>query len=255
MLARAHLIRGFVRDQQGDARRAQEDWRQGLRPLKGTPEYPTVEGFILASLTSDVTDADVAFIIEHTTRNLGIPAAALIREGVDFDLRWLASVTRNSWRDRRGLEYARRIAFGDLPCMDSYGIEFALFIAEAFREGALSGPANGEQDALIWEASESVYRAYTRGEFTDAQALLGLRAWGGNTGFLGWGGLSASLQGRPQLRGPLAYVYGQRFLQLKKTADARILFQTALKDAKPGTGLHRLAQSALEQVRRNQSEK
>jgi hypothetical protein len=248
LLARAHLIRGFVRDQQGDARGAQEAWRQGLRALKGKPEYATSEGFILASLTNDLTEADVAFFIEHTTRNLGIPAAALVRKGGDFDPRWLASVMRNTWRNSRGREYARRIAFQELSFMDSYGIQFALFIAEAFRQGALSGPASDEQDALIWEVSESVYRAYTRGEFTDAQALLGLFAWLGTTGFPGWGGLSASLQGRPQLRGPLAYLYGQRYLRLKKTADARMLFQTALKDARAGTGLYRLAGRALEQA-------
>jgi hypothetical protein len=248
LLARAHLIRGFLRDQQGDAGGAQASWRQGLGVLKGTPAYATGEGFILASLTNDLTEADVAFFIEHTTRNLGIPAAILIRKGGDFDPRWLASVMRNSWRNPRGREYARRIAFQDLPYMDNYGIQFALFVAEAFRQGALSEPASSEQEALIWEVSESVYRAYTRGEFTDPQALLGLFAWLGTTGFPGWGGLSASLQKRPQLRGPLAYLYGQRYLRLKKAADARMLFQTALKDARPGTALYRLAQRALEQA-------
>lgn len=248
MLARAHLIRGFLRDQQGDAGGAEQAWRQGLRALKGTTAYASGEGFLLASLANDLTEADVAFFIERTTRKLGIPAAALIRKGGDFDLGWLASVMRNSWRNPRGREYARRIAFQDLSYMDYYGIQFALFIAEAFREGALSGPASAEQEALIWEVSESVYRAYTRGEFNDAQAFLGLTAWLGTTGFTGWGGLSASLQGRPQLRGPLAYLYGQRYLRLKKTAEARMLFQTALKDARPGTALYRLAQRALEQA-------
>jgi WD40 repeat protein len=248
MLARAHLLRGFLRDQQGDAAGAEEAWRQGLRALKGTTAYATGEGYILASLANDLTEADVAFFIEHTTRKLGIPAAALIRKGGDFDLRWLASVMRNTWRNPRGREYARRIAFQDLSYMDYHGIQFAMFVAEAFREGSLSGPASAEQDALIWEVSEGVYRAYTRGEFNDAQAFLGLTAWLGTTGFTGWGGLSASLHGRPQLRGPLAYLYGQRYLRLKKTTDARTLFQAALKDARPGTALERLAKKALEQT-------
>jgi WD40 repeat protein/tRNA A-37 threonylcarbamoyl transferase component Bud32 len=247
MLARAHLVRGFLRDQQGDAGGAEEAWRQGLRALKGTTAYASSEGFILVSLANDLTEADVAFFIEYTTRNLGIPAASLIRKG-NFDLRWLASVMRNAWRNPHGREYARRIAFEDLSYMDYHGIQYALFIAEAFRQGALSGPASAEQEALIWEMSESVYRAYTRGEFNDAQAFLGLTAWLGTTGFTGWGGLSASLQSRPQLRGPLAYLYGQRYLRLQKTADARLLFQTALKDARPGTALERLAQKALEQA-------
>jgi hypothetical protein len=46
----------------------------------------------------------------------------------------------------------------------------------------------------------------------------------------------------------LAYLYGQHFLRLNKTADARTLFQTARKDARPGTTLERLAQKAWEQV-------
>ena len=96
--------------------------------------------------------------------------------------------------------------------------------------------------------SEGVYRAYTRGEFTDAQAYLGLNAWAGATGFTGWGGLSALLQGRPDLRGPLAYLYGERYLRLKRPADARPMFQAALGEARPDTPLYRLSRQALDEA-------
>jgi WD40 repeat protein/tRNA A-37 threonylcarbamoyl transferase component Bud32 len=248
LLAQAHMIRGFLREQRKDAAAAQEEWRQALRLLKGTPLYATCEGFLLASLTDDLTEADVAFFIEHSTRDLGIPAAAFVRKGGSFDPKWLASVMRNAWRNPRGRDYARRIAFHDLSYLDSYGIQFALFVAEAFRQGALSGPPSAEQESLIWGVSESVYRAYTQGEFNDAQGFLGLNAWTGATGFTGWGGLSASLQRRPDLRGPLAYLYGQRYLRLHKRDDARTLFQAALKDTHPDTPLYRLARQALDQT-------
>jgi hypothetical protein len=246
--SRALMIRGFLRQEQGDDAGAQQDWKESLGLLKGTPFYATCEGFILASLTNDLTETDVTFFIEQTTRGLGIPAAKFIRKGGDFGTRWLAEVMRNTWRSPRGREYARRITFLDISYIDGDGIQFALFVAEAFSRGALSGAPSAEQEALIWGVSEGVYRAYTRGDFSDAQAFLGLNTWLGASGFTGWSGLSATLQGRPDLRGPLAYLFAQRYLRLKKPDEARTLLQTALKDAKRGTPLHRLARQALEQT-------
>jgi WD40 repeat protein len=244
--ADAQLIRGFVRDQRGDSEGALQAWREGLKQIRGTPAHVSCEGFLLASLTNDLTEADIAFFIEYSTRNLGIPAATFIRKGGHFDPSWLASVMRNTWRNPRGRDYARRVAFYDLPYLDVLGIEYALVIAEGFRQGALAGPPSAEQEELIWQASEGVYRAYNRGDFSDAQSFLGLNAWTGVTGFTGWSGLSTSLRRRPELRGPLAYLYGQRYLRLKLPADARTLFETALQDAKPDTPLHRLAKEALD---------
>jgi hypothetical protein len=243
----AHAVRGFVRQQRGDAAGAQKAWREALRPVRGTPAGMTCEGFLLGSLTDDLTEADVAAYIEHTTRHLGIPAAAFVRKGGAFEPAWVASVMRNAWRNPRGRAYARRIVLHDLPLMDAYGIQFALFIAEAFREGSLAGPPTAEQEALIWQVAEGVYRAYTHGEFLDAQAYLGLNAWTGVTGFTGWGGLSASLRRRPDLRGPLAYLYGMHYLLAKKPA-ARAVLQAALEDAAPGSPLDRLAREALDQA-------
>src|SRR5262249_41028181 len=151
-------------------------------------------GFLLCSLTGDLTESDVAYFIEQSTGHLGIPAANYIRKGGIVEPRWLASVMRETWRNTRGRDYARRIAFHDLSVMDSYGLQFALFVAEAFRQGTLAARPSAEQEALIWEVSEGVYRSYTRNEFSDAQAFLGLTAWTGTTGFLGWGGLRTSLE-------------------------------------------------------------
>jgi hypothetical protein len=118
----AHTIRGFIREGRGDAPGAQEAWREALKLIRGTPAMVTCEGFLLASLTNDLTEADVAFFIDQTTRRLGIPAATFIRKGGTFEPAWVAAVMRNAWRNPRGREYARRIALDDLPYMDVYGI-------------------------------------------------------------------------------------------------------------------------------------
>jgi hypothetical protein len=246
LLAQGHMVRGFLREQRGDAAGALEDWRQGLGLLKGNAGLVSEDGFILASLADDLSEADAAFVVEQTTARLVLPAALFVRKGGSFDLAFVAAVLRGAWRNDRGRAYARRIAFHDLPYMDLHGIQFALFIAEGFRQGALIGPASPDQEAVVWQASEGVYRAYTHGGFTDAQAFFGLTAWTGVAGFSGWASLSSSLGKRPDLRGPLAYLYGQRFLRLKKPADARKLFETALTDAPAGTPLSRLARAALD---------
>jgi hypothetical protein len=248
LVAIAHTVRGFLRQDRKDAAGAQASWKEALKWIKGTHWQATYWGSLLGSLTNDLTETDVAFTIEDNTRELLIPAALLIRKGGWFEPAWVASVMRNAWRHAPGPEYARRVALDDLSMMDSQGIQFALFIAEAFREGALAGPPNKEQDALIWQVSEGVYRAYTRGEFHNPQAWYGLMAWTGVAGFAGWDSLSSSLAGRPDLRGPLAYLFGQRFLRLKRPADARAMFQAALKDAKPDAPLYRLTRAALDQT-------
>jgi hypothetical protein len=67
--------------------------------------------------------------------------------------------------------------------------------------------------------------------------------WKGSNNLFGWKGVAPSLD--RSLRGPLAYVFGHRFLRLGKKSDARQFFQTAVADAEEGSLLNELATAKL----------
>ena len=99
------------------------------------------------------------------------------------------------------------------------------------RQGALPAKTTADQDALAWKLSEDLQAAhFTHGRVGKSQ-LFGLAlAWNGTTGAFGWGGVQKNLPA--DLRGPLAYVFGQRFAtRLNNAKEARQFFETALQDA------------------------
>jgi tetratricopeptide (TPR) repeat protein len=249
ILLDAHILRGFLRERRGDQAGALEAWRQGWSKIKGTDAMFSVQGGVLASLANDLTVADAEQLIARAMAKLS--AASPIASALKNNLlpgNFLATVLRERFRTKRGLDYARRFALHDLTPLDYHGLAFPLTVAEAFHQGAVTGELTPEQDDLLWKAAYDLYQGFAvTGKFTEAQAFQGILAWMGTSGVLGWSGLARTLD--PSSRGPLAYVYGHRFLRLKKPAEAADLFRTAVKDAPPGSPLRRLAEAELERLK------
>ena len=74
---------------------------------------------------------------------------------------------------------------------------------------------------------------------TKVQLVQLLAAWKGISNFLGWGGITPSLD--PPFRAPLAYVMG-RYRALGKLREAADLFATAAADAPGDSPVWRLAE-------------
>ena len=107
-----------------------------------------------------------------------------------------------------------------------------LMFQEIFRDEAFSGHYTPEQEELVWRAVGDLYTALCRtGKLDKLKILQFIWAWKGMSNFLGWGGLSPKLE--PGLRGPLAYVIGHRYFQLKQPDDAKVCFRTSLDDLQP----------------------
>jgi len=51
------------------------------------------------------------------------------------------------------------------------------------------------------------------------------------------------------LRGPIAYLFGQRYLRLDKRLEARMFFQTARDDGPANSALRRLAEDRLKELK------
>ena len=164
-----------------------------------------------------------------------------------FPASFVAAVVRERWRGPHGREWAQKIAFRTVPIHEYVTVAVPLTVYEGFHQGAVTGQLSPEQDELLWKLAHDLFNAYaTRGTVSEAQAFQAALAWKGTTSVLGWGGLQGSLT--PELRGPLAYVLGHRYLFLKKKPEAIELFRTALKDASADSPLRRLAQAELDRL-------
>jgi hypothetical protein len=245
------LLVGFLKERQGDREGAKAAWRAGTFPawrksaMKDAATgggHAVVNRMILAGLAEEMDAAEADAILAELWRSeadgfvgrlagtLGpAPAAAL----------------RTMWGTPRGRGYARRFAFRELPFDAVLRVPPQLLVSEVVRQGAF-GDWSPRQEQLCWDVVTDAYDRFVTGKVGTTQMFqLGL-TWKGTTGFLGWASVAPTLP--PEFRGPVAYVIGHRLLRLKRPADAKTFFQTALKDAPPCSPLLRLAEDELERL-------
>src|SRR5690606_540504 len=147
----------------------------------------------------------------------------------------------------RGRDYAQRIAFRSLTFRENVHAPILLLAHEMFRAGAFPTPLDAEQDAILWGVLSQGLDDFTRDKLGKSQLLqLGL-TWKGTTNFLGWASVAPRLD--PNLRAPLSYVMGHRFLVLKKPAEAEMFFRTAATDGKDDPVLKRLSELELTKLK------
>ncbi len=244
----AWLLRGFLREEQGDAKGARESWRAGLELARRQRALHVLPAAILASLTDGLTRADaeqmIAGVLGGTTD--GSPLLVLFRLKL-FPFDELSAALRTTWQGPRGRSYARRIATRDVSHEELLSVQVVLGLVEGCRAGAFGpGALSEEHDALLWGLFGDLYRAQFRGELRHEQVVQILAAWGGASGGFAWAGMAPRLS--PSLRGRLAYVLGHRHLRLKRSADAVQYFRTAVADAPGGSALSRLAAAELKRL-------
>jgi WD40 repeat protein len=257
--AEAGLVRGFLREVNGDAAGALAAWKAALATLRGAPtsEHADMNAHtvlcrtILASLTdTPLSDQEVDLCFRSLRTNLKGGSAAL--DGfLKNDQLFSGFVPRESighsllgmWRSPRGRSVARGIALRNLSHRDVTLQPLLLALTEHTRREALSGATTQEQEALLWNFSERLAEGIFKGGLGPGDSIRLAYAWtrGGNDEF-GWQGARKSkwLSSRPEVRGLVAYVIGQRFLQKGWPADG--IFREAVKDAPAESSLARLAQ-------------
>jgi WD40 repeat protein/tetratricopeptide (TPR) repeat protein/predicted Ser/Thr protein kinase len=246
-LAGAWLLRGFLRERRGDTDGAVAAWREGARTARAMDPPDSALLSVLASLAGDLTEEDVRRVLDKTLGPLlgSSPVAAGLQQRV-LSREFLTSVARQVWRQPRGHEFARRLAFLEMSFQEALRGDIAVHIVEALRQGTLADTPSADQDELMWHLANDVVEAYARGDFTESHAILAFITWNGVFGEIGWAPLAQSLP--PTLRGPTAYVYGLRSLRLNKRTEAIPLFRTALAGAPAGSSLGRLAQAELDRL-------
>ena len=252
----AGLILGFLRERRGDKVGALQAWRSGHcatgnRAPKTDPLWtvsPDVKNtsllhfLILGSLTGALSDlwAELMLqvLMERAESNL---PGVVVQEAKKLVPRTLM---RDMWLTPRRRTCARHLAFQDVTFAESQRIPWLLAPYESIRQAVFPGDLSADQDQVLWQLVSELHKAYTTEKVSMFQLGALLLTWKGNTGLLGWQGVAANLPG--SLRGPLAYVIGRRYQQLKKPKEAESFYRTALKDALADSALHRLAKGVLD---------
>jgi tetratricopeptide (TPR) repeat protein len=277
IVARVWLMRGFLREERGDAAGVKEAWRRGLfkhhaahkglgPPAGALGMDRTADaafGFLMGSLADDLSDADADELVGLLGPYLP-PGALLVFPRPE----WLATpVPRRLCQSPRGRAFARRLAFLASPPAELLREPVVLWAAGTMHHGAFNGaPLDRAQEALLWQLAEDGYAIYFPGrlrfEELRAQLVPLLSLWNPTFGrlvapFLARGGPAGGFPSRwedvaptldKRLRGPVAWLLGHRSLRLGKRGAARDLFRYALAEAPPGSDLRRLAQAELDRL-------
>src|SRR6202007_1871471 len=157
------------------------------------------------------------------------------------------AVIRNAFRSPRAVALARQTAFNTLPFPDFARGLVRLVMQEYIQDQAFGTDLSTDQDELTWRLTGDSLSLYAEGKVGNVQMLQLALTWKGVTGFLGWASVAPKLP--PEVRGPLAYVFGFRLLRRNQPADAEAMFRTAVADAPADSPLRRLAQAELDRLK------
>jgi WD40 repeat protein len=253
------LVQGFLREHAGNRGEALAAWERGrysawpgraaappwLQEIPGNV-VPVITNLLLGSLTGKTTETEARASLERLSGPLGpeSPHMRLLRMATVP-----VSVFRDMGQTRRGHEAIRKVALGEVSQPEMLRTPVVMLTAEYFHQGALPGPIAADKEDVVWQAVEASLNAYARGELKmDQLNHLGM-AWKarGEVLGLGWKGVKDALS--PALRGPIAYLLGHRHLVRGRRGDAIMFFETAVRDAPPGSHLQRLSRQELERLK------
>jgi hypothetical protein len=278
-VTQAWLLRGFVREAQHDDKGALAAWKQGalrrfVGPEPGAAErwwrstialQELVPQLIQAGLTDDLTPGEEEAIFANFTNLVrDDPALTRLAQVVTGPLS-LPRMFRTMWQTKKGREVARQFVLREIDVAEAVRRPAVLGAYEVVRQQAFGGAMTEEQSEVVWRSLEDIYRVFREhfgrlgkkaliDEARNKPELVGLAVsvrLGGPP--VGWNRATADLP--PAVRGPAAYLLGQRYLHQarKDPASARLLFEAAVKDAQSEPGLQdlkRLAEAELEQLKK-----
>lgn len=260
--AGACLLRGFSCERRGDSAAARQAWREGapgVHPAYAWSEMHTVEdlaqALVLASLAEEFAAEAVDQIMEKVVRRVGGQINPSLVKGFvgtfmsELTPATIASIMRQAYARPHGHAVARQIALRQLPLSDLIRNSIGAVLVATVDQLLADGRLLPEQEALVEKLADDLHAAYYAGKLSGWQSLQLVFTWKGLSNTIGWAGVAPSLD--PSLRGPLAYLFGLRFLRLNRPAEAELFFKSALNDTQPGSPLETLAQTGLNLIGNN----
>ncbi len=243
----ASLVRGLIAEVRDGAEAGRAVWAAAFRELReaapnhdpalciGVNSRQVLIGFILlGGLGGEMKDEDMPSLRKAISATYAeLDAGAGSAKQIVFknaSEQFSKEVCLSLCTGERGGAYAKSFIRGEMLFFEAYRMPFIFMLEEYFiQTSAGRGKLTAGQEALFWQASEAINDAIREKQISSPQMLGLLAAWKGITNVFGWEGAQAQLP--PKVRGPLAYIMGQRYVKLGKPEDALGMFRTAKADA------------------------
>ncbi|MBI1348635.1 protein kinase [bacterium] len=241
-LLRAHAI---LEAEAGNQDVALQTWRllagPNERVLLSQGAYH--RGLLIAqAMSGQLEAADVDQLLQYgaVADTTGMGKVILSYSGRDT----IANVIKSMWVSPRGKKVTRRIAFEEANYQEEY-LSLPTLAAYQFLATSLANePPDPEQDEAFWSFAEmTVQRMALDGRLQQAHLVPLAVTWKGNTGFLGWSTVQSTLDA--EYRGHIAYIFGLRYRKLNQPDQARMFFETAIKDSASDSLVAKLASREL----------
>jgi hypothetical protein len=149
------------------------------------------------------------------------------------------------WSSPRGRDYARDFAFERVSLPYVMRIQMCLTVSSIMAVSAFHGSMTAEEDAVIWPMLEGLYDAWAQGKIKEEDYFGMVTTWLGVSNKFGWNGVAGKFP--RELRGPLAYCMGNRYMVLGKRDKSKEFFQGALADVETNPKLATLVQDRIKQ--------
>ncbi|HLW68539.1 MAG TPA: protein kinase [Gemmataceae bacterium] len=269
----ACLVKGFLRWEQGDKDGAQAAWKKGLisqwqgvaiplpppgrrisGPAMDARQNAMTHAVMLGSLTGQISEKEAVDVFKAATTGTGITDRFFQDFAKDMlPPKYLQAICLEAYRSDRGREWAKRWAYRQGGFKALFGDAVHVFFYEAIRLGCWEGrPVPKELDEILNKGVDDLFRLFEEGKIReDNEAVAILRIWRAELDDprADWTSIAATME--PDLRNPMAFAFGMRYVQMKKPYAGRPLLKEIMDREKPGTFLHKLAKEELEKIKPN----
>jgi tetratricopeptide (TPR) repeat protein len=257
--ADACLLLGCLQERRGEPAKALETWQKAIwrnsrAEFFGTSQFPEngmpiVLHMILSSLTGEAGDFDAQrMMLSMLSNRQGASGSnQMIKQLTQF-FNLDARFVEQAWLSERGQQWSRRVAFRELSYADFTRLPIKVLMAHYLRLNAYEGELPPEDEEIAALFVDRTLEQIQQGKLNDSKILLLGTIWNGINlpGLAGWSQAAPALA--PELRGPVAALFGKRYLMLGRRSEAKTFFQDALKVAEPGSTLRTIAEAGLRRV-------
>jgi hypothetical protein len=161
----------------------------------------------------------------------------------------MRAVCLAAYSSPRGMELTKRTVFRQVGFRDFNIDPMLVLFYEAIRLGCWEGkPVTKEHDEIIWKAVKDLFHLFETGKIReDKEAVTILQIWRGKADPADdWATLAPVME--PDLRNPMAFAFGMRFVQLNHPEWGRPLIEETVQREKPDSYLYKLAKGELDKL-------
>jgi hypothetical protein len=251
----AWLLRGFLRNEQGDAAGAEDAWKTaatgaylqthpGAKIELESSSRRAITVSVIGSLANTLSDAQAADLMAIGGQ---VAPDSAIKQVLPLMLGNPRNTLSAMWRSKHAKEQARLVACRELLFPEQVRYFAVGAAAEMLHQLCLPGELSDEHAALLWQTCVQGLDEYSQGDLPMLQLVPLLHRFRGNSSLFSDSSLLSPLS--KDLRPAAAYLLAQRLLlKNKDVAAARDCLKIAISTSAEGSPLRKLAEDELDKL-------